>query len=466
MDKSQLDKLIRLYREGYISRDELIAHSKKAILKKDKSTRQRTRPHPSTNATSTTQSSNTEGGGNRYSHRASSSRRTPVSAPIQAIIDLDTPPPAPAKNSYGDRASNTTVWNAYSRGNPLFASMIGGVLIAMAIVAVLVVAFDNGDSEPVKQASHKPTANQPAKAAIESKTSNKNRPVSSSRRLSSSSDKLKSVASEFEQSTIWPANKISEFQSLWNSLPAEEKKSLKNTHWFKTFSLVMTIQLSQLHSLSAEQPDNKSLRVELKTLRNLSVALGNTTTAFDDPIIKTRRNIRISDVDIEPLPNPSDTSENVSPSQSTEMSSATGSPADDSGKQAPAKEKPIKLADISRLPELENLLSKYIAYYENGNLDNIVKLFSGSGWHQGQIGDFELRESYRETFNQTLQRKMLIENLHWSFKGTTALATGRLTLRFYDRENQQAHEQHGSIRLVATLRNNEFRFSNLYHILQ
>ena len=438
MDKSNLDKLIRLYREGYISRDELIAHSKKAILKKDKSTRKVQRPQPAT-------------------------KRPPVSAPIQAIIDLDTPPQMPDKIAV-PASGGITLWNGYSRGNPILASMLGGALIAMTILAVLILVFD---SEPEQKLANLPTttsentATKPAAATTTKSSANKSLENTSAAKNSKTSNhlpknnqtiaQLQSIATQFEQTSHWTAKKISRFQQLWQNLATEQKDALKDTHWFKTFSLIVAIQLSQIHSLSAENPDNASFKQELQTLRGLSIALGNPATAFEDPVIKTRRTISISDIELKPTPPQKPVS---TPTTSKKVS-----------KPAPSTQ-PTASANIARLPQLEKLLSQYVGYYESGNLDNIVKLFNGSGWHQGQIGDYELREGFKDTFNKTLQRKMLVENINWSFKGDTALATGKLTLSYTDRENQEKHEQHGSIRLVATLHDNEYRFSNLYHIFQ
>jgi len=412
MDKSNLDKLIRMYREGYISRDELIAHSKKAILKKDKSNHNRkiSRPSPA-------------------------NKRPPVSAPIQAIIDLDTPPTMPEKIVVPTSSSGITLWNS-SRGNPILAPMLGGALIAMAILAVVIIAIDDTPTQVATVTTETPKiAND---ASLKANTSASNQSIS----------QLQKIASDFEKSSHWSKKELKQFQTLWLTLSDEQKVSLKNTHWFKTFSLILAIQLSQIHSLSAENTSNTSLRKELESLRQFSSALGNSVAAFEDPVIKTQRHIRISDMDLSPQPTPS---KSPAPAKAQKKTSAT---------------KPIITPEISRLPELEKLLSEYVGYYESGNLDHIVKLFNGSGWHQGQIGDYELRESFKETFNKTIQRKMLIENLSWTFKGSTALATGKLTLLYTDRDKQEQHEQHGSIRLVATLHNNEFRFSNLYHILE
>jgi len=437
MDKSNLDKLIRLYREGYISRDELIIRSKKAILKKDKSAG----PH-----------------NNRPSTRPTPATKRSVSAPMQAIIDLDTPPKIPDRIAAASSANNVTLWNGKSPGNPILASMVGGALIAMAILAIVIVTVDSdnppsADNQPqtnnTAMAGDK-TSKEPSATPTVAATENGSvAPVTENRTLK----KLQDIANEFEQSNHWPQKKIAQFQQLWQSLPDSQQNSVKNTHWFKTFSLILAIQVTQIHSMSLENPENSALQSEQETLLKLSTLLGNSVADFEDPVIKAHTNIRISDIDIQTLPTPSEAATSADKNVTRPMPSTATTTS--------------ITANMSRLPELEKLLSEYVGYYENGNLDNIVKLFHGSGWHKkGQIGDFELRESYKETFNQTLQRKMLIENLSWSFKGSTALATGKLTLLYTDRENQERHEQHGSIRLVAKLHDNQFRFSNLYHILQ
>jgi len=421
MEKSNLDKLIRLYREGYISRDELISQSKKAILQKDKTNDRLSSQQP----TRSTQPQK---------------QRPPVSAPIQAIIDLDKPPKVIGRLSPSG-ASGLTLWNGRVNNNPILAPMLGGVLIAMAIIALTIIVIDSNSEQDVKTQAQ-------STSTVDSLANSKN--------PDNAIQQLEQIAKEFELSSHWSNAKIALFKDAWTSLSQQQQAAARKSHWFKTHSLILEIQLSQIHSLSNENPSNASLRQEWQTLRDLSIALGSPVPAFNDSTIKSHKKIKISDIESD-----------LAKSQHAAKPAATiAINAEKASSEPKLPAKATSAVAISTIPKLEKLLSDYVGDYESGDLDHIVKLFNGSGWHQGKIGDYELRESFKDTFSNTSNRKMVIDNVNWSFKGNTALATGTLTLLYTDNKDSQQHKQHGSIRLVATLKNNEYRFSNLYHIME
>lgn len=443
MAKSKLDKLLSLYREGYISRDELMRHSRKILPQRRKA--------PSAKATASALSPPAP-------RAPQAGKLEPV--PPQAVIELDFPP-MDARFFSGQRNR--------PRRFPVIAMVF--VLVSMSGWYYV----QNGSINLSLWKTRVATAIAPETPQ-------------------QTTDKLRQHAEQLMNSPQWDPAEVELFTQHWAKLATEQQKILAQSLWYKKFSLYLALQIAQLGSPALS--NNADTKGDLEPLRQLSNRLGNEPVVLQDPITKKGTRIRdelaaLNDLVLKkselknPAPNnpylknpylknPSLKNPSLKNQSELENLSSDTQVSDNREVDTPIPTPIITTAAapaLSTLPptplnpqELERLLLRYAYYYEGGQIKELMGLFTGAGWSQGEIGHFELQERYQETFAKTTNRKLQIDAVRWSFKGNAAFGTGKLKLTYTNAEGLDTQEQVGNIRLVALKEKDKLVFSHLYHI--
>jgi len=124
-----------------------------------------------------------------------------------------------------------------------------------------------------------------------------------------------------------------------------------------------------------------------------------------------------------------------------------------------------KLAYPSRA-ELQNLVSRYVKTYQEGDVKGLVSLFTKKKSSTSkQVSQQELMEyNYSELFESTAERRISITNLKWSYKDNKAIGKGNLTLQ-YDDEVDVNIAQKGKVLIVAERNQARVGLKNLFHII-
>ncbi len=100
--------------------------------------------------------------------------------------------------------------------------------------------------------------------------------------------------------------------------------------------------------------------------------------------------------------------------------------------------------------ELDILVSKFLRYYETGNLEQYVRLFGENVRTETYRGINSLRSDYEAVFASTVLRQLDFKSVGWSWQGAKAIGTGPITLTTQKTSAENPVTINGRIRLVIS----------------
>ena len=80
----------------------------------------------------------------------------------------------------------------------------------------------------------------------------------------------------------------------------------------------------------------------------------------------------------------------------------------------------------ARLPDLEILVTRMVAYYEEGDLERFLGLYYPE--NLGVIEAFRVRSDFREFFDSTRSRRLRVQRVTWAPSETGIRGKGRAVL--------------------------------------
>ncbi len=99
--------------------------------------------------------------------------------------------------------------------------------------------------------------------------------------------------------------------------------------------------------------------------------------------------------------------------------------------------------------ELDILVSKFLRFYETGNLDQYLRLFSADVRTESYRGINTLRQEYERFFASTTQRSLDFKGVGWSWENTKAIGSGDIISTTQGSDAQSAIATQGKIRMVV-----------------
>jgi hypothetical protein len=132
---------------------------------------------------------------------------------------------------------------------------------------------------------------------------------------------------------------------------------------------------------------------------------------------------------------------------------------------APAPVAPTPVPELEPLAQVDlaQLLLKFTRYYEEGNLDLFARLFANDIRTEDRNGITALRDDYRELFQKTASRQIILGDIRWDRSGATAEGSGPFEVRIRPRAQEPLRVFKGTIRFQVEKRESELLITSLLH---
>ena len=132
----------------------------------------------------------------------------------------------------------------------------------------------------------------------------------------------------------------------------------------------------------------------------------------------------------------------------------------------------IKLAAVSKTEkpespteaELQDVITRFINAYENGDIDSLKSLFSSKAKTNDQNELKGIEKDYKALFASTNDRQMFIQGMQWSHDKNYAKGSGDLEAIVLSETGDSVYTMKGKIQIVAQKIDDKVLITHLYHI--
>jgi hypothetical protein len=136
----------------------------------------------------------------------------------------------------------------------------------------------------------------------------------------------------------------------------------------------------------------------------------------------------------------------------------------------PAKVEPAPVVPDSSPPaisdrELESLLGRFVASYEQGDLESYVALFDDRARTSDKRGKLAIRKDYETLFSSSQNRQFSLKNIRWTREGESARGEGRFALRIRAQNEQEFKAYSGTVRFELVKLENKLSIKGFFHDL-
>lgn len=136
----------------------------------------------------------------------------------------------------------------------------------------------------------------------------------------------------------------------------------------------------------------------------------------------------------------------------------------------PAKVEPAPAVPDSSPPaisdrELEALLGRFVASYEQGDLESYAALFDDRARTSDKIGRAAIRKDYETLFSSSQNRQFSLKNIRWTREGESARGEGRFALRIRAQNAQEFKAYSGTVRFELVKLENKLSIKGFFHDL-
>lgn len=139
-----------------------------------------------------------------------------------------------------------------------------------------------------------------------------------------------------------------------------------------------------------------------------------------------------------------------------------------SGKSKWTKRKKSRQKAMARLQptlaELYRLINQYTDAYEEGNMKEILSLFSTNAKTDTQDSKAGLQKEFTGLFKNTSDRQIFIRNINWSIKDSIAKGIGDIQILTISNNSNNIATMNGKLHITATKKNNKLNITQLYKI--
>lgn len=128
----------------------------------------------------------------------------------------------------------------------------------------------------------------------------------------------------------------------------------------------------------------------------------------------------------------------------------------------PAVAAPPVVEPLAQL-ELAQVLLKFARTYEEGNLDQFIQLFAENVRTEDQTSLEGVRNDYRDLFQKTVSRQILLGNVRWDITGRVAQGVGPFEVRIRGRGDDRPRSFKGTITFHVEKKENDVLITALFH---
>ncbi|WP_455209684.1 hypothetical protein [Kaarinaea lacus] len=116
--------------------------------------------------------------------------------------------------------------------------------------------------------------------------------------------------------------------------------------------------------------------------------------------------------------------------------------------------------------ELRILLQNFVASYNRGDVESLMSLFSQEARTNDRSNINEIREDYKQLFQTTKSREIVLRDVTWKFTANKAVASGLFEAKIQPATNRQINVYRGKIRIAVTKYEGGILITQLLHNTQ
>lgn len=332
-----------------------------------------------------------------------------------------------------------------------------------------------------------------------------------------SAAKLQHLTERISEDSHWDPKRINLIVYYWGSLDSAQKQQVLQTTWFGEFSTLLGEKVIELDSIKRFKPDaDSSNRDLIRTLAVVVSATGQQSTrnqagqnqvafanSFDssktatnakksinratdttqerhtdsnsgtgtkqtepDNVIKESeskqdRANRIEDDMLASMDSDFDKTVIKSVTPDITIAKTTKKPKRKKSKRL-WEHRPTKLRHHPSIAELYDVVNRYTTAYEEGNVKNILSLFSNDARTNTQNTLDGIQKDYHALFLDTSDRQIFIQDLNWSYSKNYVKGIGSIKTILLSSVNSKVKTSSGKIQFIARKLNGEILITHLY----
>lgn len=115
--------------------------------------------------------------------------------------------------------------------------------------------------------------------------------------------------------------------------------------------------------------------------------------------------------------------------------------------------------------DMEKLMSRFVGYYEKGDLEGLISLFSVNVETNDQSTIGGVKEDYQSLFDATRSRQLYIKNMQWKINGNTADGQGLFVILVVPNKSSEEQTLKGGLKMTVGNNKNGVFISRLFHEL-
>jgi len=113
--------------------------------------------------------------------------------------------------------------------------------------------------------------------------------------------------------------------------------------------------------------------------------------------------------------------------------------------------------------ELKILLGRFVRAYERGDLESFMQFFSEKARSGGKKGKHNIRKDYKKLFNNTISRRMRLNNIEWLSVGDVMRGRGRFSVEVHTRGKEYTEKRKGQVVFEVGQDNGRSRVHAFYY---
>ena len=126
--------------------------------------------------------------------------------------------------------------------------------------------------------------------------------------------------------------------------------------------------------------------------------------------------------------------------------------------------KNIKKPEGPTAAELQDVVTRLVGAYENGDIKSLTSLFAKNAKTNDQNGLPGIEKDYKELFANSNDRQMFIQGMQWSHDNNYAKGSGNLEAIVLSETGDSVYTMRGKIQIVAQRIDDKVLITHLYHI--
>ncbi len=219
---------------------------------------------------------------------------------------------------------------------------------------------------------------------------------------------------------VWWASQLpSEYETLQGATPFQ-----KSLQWMRDAGSTSRLP-GFLGFTAVRAPSEPEASVVEPATQRVSLSLPASVPA--DPVPARPDDVQAPAAQVPVTREPSAASANAVSARSRTGRVAQLAPAEPQAKSSPAPKAPAVAPDlVQRLPDLEVLVTRIVAYYEQGDLERLLGLYYAD--NLGIVEAYRIRNDFAEFFQSTTARKLRIRQVDWASSDAGPRGRGEATV--------------------------------------